>query len=166
MTAITPGSDGTLESVTAEAALVELCTFIRNNEGSSNKNPSSRLYVNVDYNHNTGQVNMSWTIPSKTSLTETGSIDTTADDYLTDVTFTPGTGGTFKSSGYAQAVLEISEFLQLSEQDSTKNPNGLNYVTSNYDSDTKNFSGSAQIPFTVVLENGYPKIVATPYLLD
>jgi hypothetical protein len=164
MTLITPGTTGTLQSTSAEAALVEILTFIRNNERLSAKNPSSRRYVNVDYNLNTGFVVLSWTIPSRVNITGTGSIETSADNYLTDVSFFSGTGGTFKSTGYTQSILEIAEFLQLAEQDSSKNPNDLNYIQSNYDSDTKNYSGNAQIPFNVEIDNGFPKIVVVPYL--
>jgi hypothetical protein len=164
MTVITPGTTGTLKSSTAEATLIEILTFIRNNERLSAKNPSNRRFVNVDYNHNTGLVVVSWTIPAITSITSTGTIETSASDYLTDVAFTSGTGGTFKSSGYTQTVLEVAEYLQLLEQDSSKNPNALNYIQSNYDSDTKNYSGNAQIPFNVELENGIPKIIVVPYL--
>lgn len=164
MTTTTPGTLGTLQSISAEAALVEILTFIRNNERLSAKNPTSRRYVNVDYNHNTGFVVCSWTIPAKTSITTSGTIETGADDYLTDVSFSPGAGGTFKSTGYAQTVLEVAEFLQLAEQDSSKNPNLLNYIQSNYDSDTKTYSGNAQIPFNVEIENGIPKIITIPYL--
>lgn len=164
MAVITPGVEGTLESLTAEAAFVELLSFLRLNEALSAKNPTNKRYVNINYNANTGFVDISWTIPATISITDSGVIQTLAADYLSNVAFSSGTAGTFKSANYAQAVLEIAEYIQLLEADSSKNPNDLNYIQSNYDSDTKNHSGTAQIPFQIEIDNGSPRVKVLPYL--
>ncbi len=166
MTSITPGTGSTLKSVTAENALIELVTILKNGEANTTINPNKRNYVTLDFNVNTGSVAISFNIPSIPAITPTGSIEITASEYLTNLGFSSGTGGTFKSSTAAQSLIEIASYLQSKESDTVSNAEGNNYTNFNYDGDNAIFSGSATIPFTVTLDtNGKPVINITEYLL-
>lgn len=166
MTTITSGSNSTLKSTTAENALVELVTILKNGETNTTVNPNKRNYVTLDFNLNTGSVAISFSIPSVPIITGTGSIEITASEYLTNLGFHSGTGGTFKSSTAAQSLIEIASYLQNKESDPIANSEGNNYTNFNYDGDNAVFSGSATIPFTVSLDsNGKPIINVTEYLL-
>ncbi|MEH1796304.1 hypothetical protein [Nostoc sp.] len=166
MTTITPGNNGTLKSTTAENALVELVTILKNGEANTTVNPNKRNYVTIDFNVNTGSVAISFSIPSVPIITGTGSIEITASEYLTNLGFNSGTAGTFKSSSAAQSLIEIASYLQNKESDTIANSEGNNYTNFNYDGDNAVFSGSATIPFTVSLDSsGKPIINVTEYLL-
>lgn len=166
MTTITPGSNGTLKSTTAEKVLIELVTILKNGESNTAINPNKRNYVTLDFNVNTGSVAISFSIPSVPVITPTGSIEITASEYLINLGFDSGTGGTFKSSTAAQSLIEIASYLQNKESDSASNSLGNNYTNFNYDGDKAVFGGSATIPFTVSLgSDGKPIVNVTEYLL-
>lgn len=166
MTPITPGTNGTLKSATAENALIELVTILKNGEANITVNPNKRNYVTLDFNMNTGSVAISFNIPSVPAITATGSINITASEYLTNLGFNGGTGGTFKSSTAAQSLIEIASYLQSKESDTVSNSEGNNYTNFNYDGDNAIFGGSATIPFSVSIDpNGKPVINVTEYLL-
>lgn len=64
-------------------------------------------------------------------------------------------------------LLEIIQTIQLSENDSAKNPNGSNNVTGTINTDTNSFSGSFTIPVTPsVGAGGSPTYAADAYLVD
>lgn len=166
MTPITPGTNGTLKSATAENSLIELVTILKNGEANTTINPNKRNYVTLDFNVNTGSVAISFSIPSIPIITATGSIEISASEYLTNLDFNCGTGGTFKSSTAAQSLIEIASYLQTKEADSISNPEGNNYTNFNYDGDNAIFGGSATIPFNVSIDsNGKPIIDVVEYLL-
>ena len=166
MTPITPGTNGTLKSTTAENALIELVTILKNGQANTTVNPNKRNYVTLDFNVNTGSVAISFSIPSVSMITATGSIEITANEYLTNLGFNGGTGGTFKSSTAAQSLIEIASYLQEKESDSTSNITDNNYTNFNYDGDKSVFSGSAPIPFDVSIgSDGKPIINVVEYLL-
>ncbi|MEH2242356.1 hypothetical protein [Nostoc sp.] len=166
MTSITPGTNGTLKSITAENALVELVAILKNGEANTTVNPNKRNYVTLDFNLNTGSVAISFNIPTIPIITTTGSIEISASEYLTNLGFSCGIGGTFKSSTAAQSLIEIASYLQAKEADSISNSQGNNYTNFNYDGDSTIFGGSATIPFTISIDsNGKPVIETTEYLL-
>ncbi|MDF5706547.1 MAG: hypothetical protein PUP90_02405 [Nostoc sp. S4] len=166
MTSVIPGTNGTLKSTSAENALIELVTFLKNGEADTTINPNKRNYVTLDFNVNTGSVAISFSIPSVPTITATGSIELTASEYLTNLGFSSGSNGTFKSSTAAQSLIEIASYLQSKEADNTSNSAGNNYTNFSYDGDNAVFSGSATIPFTVSINSsGKPIINVVEYLL-
>ncbi|MHC5828423.1 MAG: hypothetical protein ACYT04_74140, partial [Nostoc sp.] len=94
MTTITPGTGGTLKSVKAESALVELVTFLKNAQADLTINPNKFNYVTIDYNVNTGSVSISFNLPASSLITTTGTIEIIAPEYLTNLGFIIGNGGT------------------------------------------------------------------------
>ena len=166
MTSITPGTNGTLKSVKAENAFVELVTFLKNAQANLTVNPSKFNYVTIDYNVNTGSVSISFNLPASSIITSTGTIEIVAPEYLTNLGFIIGNGGTFKSATAAGCLVEIASFLQNKESDIVANPNDNNYTNFNYDGDNAIFGGTATIPFTVLIDtNGKPVINVSEYLL-
>ncbi|MHC5718997.1 MAG: hypothetical protein ACYTX0_44765 [Nostoc sp.] len=166
MTTITPGTGGTLKSVKAESALVELVTFLKNAQADLTINPNKFNYVTIDYNVNTGSVSISFNLPASTLITTIGTIEIIAPEYLTNLGFIAGSGGTFKNTTAAGCLIEIASFLQNKESDIVANPNSNNYTNFNYDGDNAIFGGTATIPCTVLIDaNGKPVINVSEYLL-
>ncbi|MEH2381139.1 MAG: hypothetical protein V7K27_20005 [Nostoc sp.] len=166
MTTITPGTGGTLKSVKAENALVELVTFLKNAQTDLTINPNKFNYVTIDYNVNTGSVSISFNIPANSVITATGNLQIVGGEYLTNLGFIIGDNGTFKNTTAAGCLIEIASFIQSKESDIVANPNGNNYTNFNYDGDNAIFGGTATIPFTVSIDaNGKPLINVTEYLL-
>ncbi len=166
MTVITIGTDSTFKSTTAEALLVEICTFLQNKELNTLSNPTSKDYVQISYNLNDMTTGISFSIPAEQSIDATGQVLTTAIEYLQGVTFASGDGGTIKSTTLSQYFLEVVTFLQIKENNSTTNPQSINNISSTYDADEKLFSGSINLPITVNFDDaGHPMIIATEYLL-
>ncbi|MEH2244594.1 hypothetical protein [Nostoc sp.] len=167
MAPITPGSNGTLKSVTAEHALVELVTILKNGEANTTVNPNKRNYVTLDFNTNTGSVAISFSIPSVSIITNTGSIEISANKYLSNLGFNCSTGGTFKSSTSAQTLIEIASYLQAREANVEANPENNNYTNFSYDGDNSVFGGTATIPFNVAIGlDGKPIINVVEYLVE
>ena len=109
---------------------------------------------------------ISFAIPAEQSISESGQVMTNASDYLQGVTFTPGTGGTFKSSSLSQYFLEVVTYVQIKENIAASNPQSVNNVSSSYDADDKLFSGSINLPISVTFDNtGHPVISAVEYLI-
>lgn len=165
MTSITPGTNGTLKSTTAEALLAEIATFLRNNEKVSARNPTNLNYIRPDFNLNSFTFICSFSLPVEQTIGTDGGVTFTASEYLSGLTFSAGAGGTFKSATAAQYFLEIIAFLQATEADNTKNPQANNYVSSSYDGDNNLFTGSVTIPLTASLVDGKPVINISEYLL-
>lgn len=64
-------------------------------------------------------------------------------------------------------LLEIVQTIQLSENNSAKNPNGSNFVTGTINTDNETFTGTFNIPVTPsVGAGGSPTYAAETYLVD
>jgi hypothetical protein len=165
MVAITLGTGGTFKSPTAEGHLLEICTYLQNQERSNISNSTNKDYVQISFNLNDMTTGISFALPAEQTINETGQIITTASDYLQNITFSPGTNGTFKSSTLSQYFLEVVTYLQIKESNNVSNTQLVNNVTSSYDADDKLFSGSITLPIAVTIDSsGHPLISAVEYL--
>lgn len=65
-----------------------------------------------------------------------------------------------------QAV-EVLTALQNAEADDARNPDGLNNITGNFDTDTANFTGTFSLPGAFSLgTGGVPTFTASEYTVD
>jgi len=166
MVAIIPGSNASFKSSTAEGLLLEVITYMQNKELNIASNSTNQDFVQISYNLNNMTAVGSFSIPTTQSINELGQIVATGKEYLQGITFSPGDSGTFKSSTLSQYFLEIVAFLQIFEDDPTKNTQSENNVFSNFDADDKKYSGTISLPLTVVIDDlGHPIIMAKEYLL-
>lgn len=165
MVAITVGSGNSFRSSTAEGHLLEICTYLQNQERNVTSNNTGKDFFQVTYNLNDMVTGISFSIPADQSIGSTGQVLTTASDYLQNITFSPGTGGTFKSLTISQYFLEVVTYLQIKENTTANNPQLANNISSSYDADDKLFSGSISLPISVSFDdNGHPIIMAVEYL--
>lgn len=166
MVAITIGSGSFFKSITAEEHLLEICTYMQNQERNLSSNTTGKDFMQVSYNLNDMVTGISFSVPAEQSIDTAGKVVTNAIDYLQNISFTPGDGGTFKSITLSEYFLEVVTFLQIKEGSNTTNPQLANNVSSSYDADDKLFSGSISLPLSVNFDvNGHPVIIATQYLL-
>jgi hypothetical protein len=166
VTTINLGANSFFKSVTAEALLLEVITYIQNKELSLSSNSTNKDFVQVTYNLNNMTAVGSFTIPAIQSINDAGQVLTSGSDYLQGITFTPGDGGTFKSLSLSQYFLEIVTYLQIKEADLLLNPQNENNIFSSYDADDKIFSGTISLPLTISFDElGRPVITAKEYLL-
>lgn len=166
MTAIIVGSGSTFKSVTAEALALEVITFLQNEELKPSSNSTGKDFVQLSYNLNTMSASAQFSIPASQSIDGAGQLITSASDYLQNILFTPGAESTFKSITLCQYFLEVVAYLQILENDPTKNPQSENNVSYSYDADNKVFTGSLTIPLTITFsDTGSPIISAKEYLL-
>jgi hypothetical protein len=166
MTSINLGTNSFFKSMTAEALLLEVITYMQDKELSISSNSTGKDFVQITYNLNNMTAVSSFTIPAIQSINDSGQVVTSGSDYLQGITFTPGEGGTFRSSGLSQYLLEIVTFLQIKEADLLINTQNENNIFSSYDADDKIFSGNITLPLTVSFDDlGRPVITAKEYLL-
>lgn len=165
MTAVTPGTGGTLVATTAEAALQEILSYIRIQESIAGRNPSEVTSVNARWDSNAGTLSGTFSFSASRTISGDGSLSIQANTYLILHGYQPGTGGTFKSASPEAAAIEILEWLQIKEADGTANPNNENRITSTYDSDRGVYSGSFTLPVTLSLDSaGNAVYTAQQYL--
>jgi hypothetical protein len=166
MTSISLGANSSFKSVSGEALLLEVITYMQNKELSVASNSTGKDFVQITYNLNNMTAVGSFTIPAVQSINDAGQVVTSGSDYLQGITFTPGDGGTFKSVGLSQYLLEIVTFLQIKEADPLVNTQNENNIFSSYDADDKIFSGNILLPLIVSFDDlGHPVITAKEYLL-
>jgi hypothetical protein len=166
MAIITLSSGSTFKNSTAEGHLLEVITYLQNQELNIASNPTNKDFLQITYNLNNMIAIASFGIPAVQSINNAGQVVTSGSDYLQGITFTPGEGGTFKSTTLSQYFLEIVTFLQIKEADPLVNTQNENNIFSSYDADDKIFSGTVNLPLTVSFDDlGHPLITAKEYLL-
>lgn len=166
MAKITVGTGGTLKADSVEGQLQELSTYLQIGEFNALNNPNGIDNIVGNHFQNTGTFSATFTIPVDQAISATGQVIYTANDYLTNFQFLPGTGGTFKSTTCAGCFVEAVIYTQLLERDSTLNPGKYNYVTGTFNSDSTVFSGSINLPVTVTVnESGSIVYTVQEYLL-
>lgn len=143
MATITPGTGGTLKSTTLEGALCEALKLLKGYEQDSTKNPANLNYV-FSYNQDfvTNKIDATWSIPVQRLIDTTGGTTYKCAEYLTNVGYAAGSGGTLKSTTLANVVLEISERIQELEANPLKNTRALNQLTGSVQMDSLTFTGS------------------------
>lgn len=166
MATLTPGDGATIKSNTIEGVLQELCTYLQIGEFSAINNPNGLNNIVGTHLQDSKGFTCNYTIPVRQELNTLGQIVYSAVDYLTDLTFTPGTGGTFKSTTCAGYLMEAIIYCQNLEQNVSKNPNRENNITGTFNSDSTVFSGTIDLPVSVSINAaGQIIYIADEYLL-
>lgn len=165
MTIVTAGTGGTIQSDNAEQQLLDCIALIKGWEKGA-QNPNRGNTINCSFGLGSALAVISFQIPASPSINDAGQQVQSAIPYLVNTNFTPGSEGTFKSASVEAYFLEILSYLEIIETNTTKNPSGVNNVSSSFDSDGKVVTGTANIPFTFEIDNGFIKFMADEYLLD
>lgn len=167
MATLTPGSGGTLKSVTLENDFHEALSRVALAEQDANKNPQGLTRVTMTLDVRTSRVTGTFTFGLTKETTTTGSTSFVVVEHLVSG-YTAGTGGTIKSGGLCSAVVEIAEAIQSKEQISSKNPSTINVITGlTYDSETLLVSGSFDYQAVATMTgDGNLSIAAKTYLTD
>lgn len=168
MASLTPGTNGTLKSVTLENGFHEALSRVALAEQDSNKNTQGLTRVTMSSDIRTSRITGTFTFALSKEFTATGSTSFVVVDHLTQSGYAAGTGGTLKSPGLCAVVVELAELIQAKEQLSSKNPSSLNAITGlTYDSETLLVSGSFDYQTIATMSaTGELSIAAKSYLLD
>lgn len=168
MATLTPGTGGTLKSVSLENAFHEALSRVAIAEQDSTKNTQALTRVTMSNDIRTSRVTGSFTFALQKETTASGSIAFVVVEHLTGIGYAAGAGGTLKSAGLCGALVELAELIQSREQTTSKNPSSINAITGlTYDSETLLVSGTfdySTIP--TVSGTGELIISAKTYLLD
>lgn len=166
MATITPGTGGTIKSAKVESHLLEIITFAKVQELDTTKNPAPpKLYIQ-GYTFTDALFRCNLSIPVNRTTNSGGESVISTPDYLSGVTFTPGTTGTFKSTNFAAYLVEVLMYAQDLERNAAKNPAGADRISGNFDINPNLFSGSVELPISLSLgTDGKPVYTATEYLL-
>lgn len=166
MATLTPGDGATIKSDTVEGVLHEICTLLQVYEFSALNNPNALNNIIGQHLQDSKVFTCNYTIPVQQQLNALGQIVYSAVDYLSDLVFIPGTGGTFKSTTCAGYLMEAIIYCQNLEQNVAKNPNRENNITGSFNTDSTTFSGTIDLPVSVSINaSGDVVYVANEYLL-
>jgi hypothetical protein len=77
-----PGSDGTFKSNNPAQYLIEVLTYLQNAESDATKNPQSKNFITGTFNLDEGTYSGNVTMPLAMTMTNTGGILFTAEEYL------------------------------------------------------------------------------------
>jgi len=158
MTIFVPGN-GTLKSVTLEAAFVEACQRLELAEEAS-ADPGANNFTAVDPDNVTGQFTVQCNLRISVVPDNTGKPVITATEYIQPI-FANG-GGDLKSTTLQGGVLELAQKIQNLE--SSSNP-AVNNLQVTYNTEAGLAVITATIPYTVdVTPTGSIEYVVTPYL--
>jgi len=166
MAVVTPGTDGTCKSATAEGQLMEIISFLTIKQADATANPNEVTNVFGSHDQNALVFAGTFALATTQTIGGDGSLTLAAVPYLINTGFTPGTGGTFKSTTPEAYALEVLMYLQALEQTEGANPANRNFITGSYNSDTGLYQGSFSVPCTVALDSvtGAIEYTAAPYL--
>lgn len=159
MATITPGNGATAKSSTIEGQLWEVANIIHIAQTNTaiNNNGKSALSIATS---NANVATVSANFPYTSSPDDNGSTVISVTKYLDNLTFTPGSDGTFLSSNEAAYLIEVAEEMQRQEAGTS-----FDNISLTFDSDTKIASLTANIPIERTVQNdGTVKVTAKEYL--
>lgn len=169
MATVTPPTNGTLKSNTLENSFYEALSICRNYELDTAKNTSNfnNVTISIDQTNRRCSGGFSFNFNITTNTTD-GSANFPVTDYFTSAGYAAGTGGTFKSPNLPAVITEIARAIQIKEFDTTKNPQGLNAITSlNYDTETRVVTCNFDFALDVTVDaSGSVVFKAKTYLAD
>ena len=167
MVAITAGTGATITSPTAEGQAFLMLQWWQNMEEDPAKNPTSiQRFTGSKGTDNDRFFSGSWQILAKQEIGSTGGLIITADSYLSNLTFSPGSPpGTFKSTNPAAYLLEVLSFLMARQNDLTKNPEKNNYITGTYNAVSGSYQGQFSLPFATTMQANGTLDTPREYLL-
>ena len=150
----------TLQSVTLEAAVMEISQLLQDAESAEGEN-NNNMSVNYFTGDNTVQIQA--VMPIEQTVSSTGEIQFVGVNYIPTTTWTAG--GDVKSTNLAAACLEMFQKLQIEEKSLVSNPNN---ITVTYDTETllATINAEFSVEFQVDAPTGNVRIIAVPYLAD
>jgi hypothetical protein len=168
MAILTPGTGGTIKSVTLENAFHELLSRIATLEQDTSKNSTAATKITMSVDVRSGRVTGNFSFGLTKETTATGSTSFVVVEHLSNSGYAQGTNGTIKSAGINASLVEVCEMIQTKEQLASKNPTGLNTITGlNYDSETLLITGNFDYNVTGSIDNlGSLVLAAKTYLVD
>ncbi len=166
MATITPGTAATIRATTAEKQLFHCLLLLQELETSTLYNPTRKDYVQTSFNDNAATFNANFSIPCEPALGTDGKPTFVGSNYLIGYSFNPGTTlGSFKSTSLPAYLVEVLFYCQILESDTATNPNNKNFLTANYDSDRKIFTGNVTLPYTKTIEQTGDVTISIPEYL-
>lgn len=161
------GTNATITSSTPEGQLLVALIMLQNYEANSANNPNSRDYVQGSFNINTKRFASTIVMPCTQSISSTGEAKYTAQDYLTGVTFSPGSpAGTLKSTNLPAYLIEILTYCRLLEKNASVNKSSKENITYNYDGNTGILTAQVTLDCNMSQNNsgGSASFTVVPYL--
>ena len=151
-----------------EGALLELITLIKISELDLTKNPQGLNNVSATIDYDTKIISGDFSIPVVVSVSESGTLTTTAVNYLTGLAYTIGAStNTLKSNNAIAALMELIQRIQLVEATSAKNPQNVNRITGKIDNEGLTFAGTIELELLVSIDSiGNTVFSAKEYLLN
>lgn len=159
-----------LERQTQEQYTLSSLQFLQAKERDATANPNGRNYLRSDHSDDNTVLTFSCSIPVNYSIEAgSGAIRIVANEYLTGITFTNGTGGTMQATTAAQSLIESIARQEALENTGSQNPLGADYVEwSIRKTDNQYmFEASGRLPTTSVLtaDGSALQISAVTYLV-
>lgn len=154
----TPGTGGTNQAISLEAGLIADLRLLQSLERDTTRNPNNLNNVTSSTSDDTATFTASITFPINLTVNTDGTAKITAIDYLTTPNganphYVVGTGGLIKSSTIQGAIIEQTVLIKGLELNSSKNPNGANYISYTLSNSTVGATGNA---FFTASYNGLP----------
>lgn len=167
MATITPGTDSTFKTGTAEGRAIEAICYLQLQESLTENNSSGRDAIQATFDLSDNTFSGTYAIPAEQGFSANGGLTISAVPYLQNVSISPGTNApTFKSQTLEAYVLEVLMYLQAWERNTVKNPQSRNYITGSFNSDTGIYQGTFTLPISLVLDaTGKASFSAVEYLL-
>lgn len=168
MGSVTPGSGGTLKSVTIENALYEALTLASNWESDVLKNPTLESKIAIQTSFATKTLDANFTFKLEKSFSTTDATSFPVVTQLIGTNYSAGTGGTIVAPNIYAAIVRICEEIQNREASVNKNPLTKNSITVlNYASETLTVTGSINMSLDFTTDStGSVVSRARTYLLD
>jgi hypothetical protein len=156
------GVNETIKGTTGEAKFLQLIEYFPGLEAANNNVTS---YVSGNYDSDALVFTGDFTMPVKfvgSGLSFTGK----TESFLSDPSFTPGTGGQFTATNVLDYFLQVLSFILSTQNDKNKNPDETKNVTCNVNATNGTISGSFTLPFTRVVTDTGITITPKEYLLS
>lgn len=163
MADITSGTGSTFNGTSIEKTVFQALHFIQNAERTSNE--EERFSFTKD---DTFRVKGRFNLPGKINyVSSTGLFTITAEPYLPNIPFTPGSPvGTIKSNTFSQFFIDCCQYIISWQQNQVKNPNSQYNLSMTFDYSALKFNGEFDIPYTTSLTTaGAILETATDWLL-
>lgn len=131
------GTNATITTSTPESQLLVAIIMLQNYEANSANNPNNRDYVQGSFNINTKKFASTIAMPCTQSITSNGEATYTAQNYLTNVTFSAGNPkGTLKSTNLPAYLIEALTYCRQLEKNSAVNRSNKENIVYTYDGST------------------------------
>lgn len=154
MTTITPGSGATITANKLETFLPAVIWKLQELENSTARNPTGINNVTSSINDDNLTFSASITFQSGVTDGSDGGAYFVPNDYLTTPSggtahWIAGTGGTITGSNIQAAIWETVRAIKILENDSTRNPQGLNTCSYSVVSNGAGTTSAATVSITI-----------------